>query len=110
VVNPADVHGKCLAMMAWGKKADGKDDVAVFTGTAEWDGSRLLIRRGHGDPPVEVQDEWLARIEPVDPSLRAELLGAEYCFHVTSGPLPRGEDMSAYRDTGLTWPPDENAS
>jgi hypothetical protein len=110
MVNPADVHGRCLAMMVWGKKADGTDDVAVFTGTAEWDGQRLVMLRRHGEPPLEVQGEWLDRLKPVDPDLRSELLGAEYYFSVTIGPLPAGDDMSQYRETGLTWPPNEDAS
>src|SRR5882724_1527548 len=64
MVNPAAVHGRCLAMMVWGKKADGTNDVAVFTGTAEWDGQRLVMLRGHGEPPLEVQGEWLDRLKP----------------------------------------------
>jgi len=98
MVNPAAVHGRCLAMMVWGKKADGTDDVAVFTGTAEWDGERLVMLRGHGEPPLEVQGEWLDRLKPVDPDLRSEFLGAEYYFSVTIGPLPAGDDVSQYRE------------
>ena len=77
-------------MMAWGEKADGTDDVAIFTGTAEWDGRRLAMLRGPSEPPFEMPDEWLDRLKPVDPDLQSEFLGAEYYFSVTIGPLPAG--------------------
>jgi len=110
MVNLTDVHGKCLAMMAWGKKADGSNEVVVFTGTTDWDGRRLLMRRGHGKPPLEIQDEWLDRIEAAHPSLQSELLGAEYYFSVTIGPLSAADDASQLQDTGLIWPINEGAS
>jgi len=110
MVNPADIHGRRLAMLAWGKKPDGTDDVAAFTGIAEWDGQRLVMRRGPGEAPFEVQDEWLGRLRPVEPDMQSELLGAEYYFSVTIGPLRAGDDVGRYRETGLTWPPSEDAS
>ena len=42
MMHPSDIHGKRLAMIAWGKKANGEDDVVVFTGLADWDGALLL--------------------------------------------------------------------
>ena len=75
-------------MMVWGKKADGTDDVAVFTGTAEWDGQRLVMLRGHGEPPLEVQGEWLDRLKPVDPD-RPDNLWEPV-------DQPRGEDHGAH--------------
>jgi len=97
-------------MMAWSEKADGSDDVAIFTGTADWDGRRLAMLRGTSGPPFEVLDEWLDRIQLVDADLQSDLLGAEYYFSVTLGPLPAGADVAQYLETGLRWPPDENAS
>jgi hypothetical protein len=96
-------------MLAWSRKPDGTDDVAVFTGIGDWDGQRLVMLRGHGEPPFEVSDDWLDRLEPVDPDLQAELLGAEYYFSVTVGPLPDGADMNEYQETGLKWPQDDGA-
>ena len=93
-------------MMAWGEKADGSDDVAIFTGTADWDGQRLVMLRSQGEPPFEVPGDWLERLKPVDPDLQPDLLGAEYYFSVTIGPLPAGTDVSQYSETGLRWPPD----
>ena len=97
-------------MMAWGRKADGTDDVAIFTGTVDWDGRRLAMLRSDGEPPFEVPDDWLDRLKSVDPDLRPDLLGAEYYFSVTIGPLPAGADVSQYLETGLRWPPDNSAS
>jgi hypothetical protein len=31
MINPSDIHGKRLAMIAWGNKANGEDDVVVTT-------------------------------------------------------------------------------
>lgn len=39
------IDGKKLAMVAWSKDADGKDDVAVFTGTAVLSESGLILKR-----------------------------------------------------------------
>ncbi len=41
MIDPATIQGKRLAMIAWGKKSDGSDDVAVLFGIAEWDGTAL---------------------------------------------------------------------
>lgn len=96
-------------MLAWGEKPDGTDDVVVFTGIADWDGRRLMMQRGEGEPPFEVSDDWWDRLKPVDPDLQPDLLGAEYSFSVTIGPLPAGADVIDYLQTGLKWPED-NAS
>jgi hypothetical protein len=75
MVDLTHVHGKRLAMIAWGRKDDGSDDVAVFTGVASWDGQ---------------------------PSDNAPLLGAEYCLSVGVGDLQEGDNL--YEKTGLQWP------
>jgi hypothetical protein len=48
MTDPSTIHGKRLAMIAWGEKTDGTDDVAVFSGIAEWDGIVLTMRRPSG--------------------------------------------------------------
>ncbi len=110
MVNPADIHGSRLAMIAWGKNEDGSDDVAVFTGTAQWDGQRLILVRAAGEPSFVVEREWLDRIRPVDPDLRSTLNEADYQFSGTIGPIPPGDDESQYLPTGLKWPTNEDAS
>src|SRR5262245_43925048 len=89
MVNPFDVHGKRIAMVAWGRRPDGSDDVAVFTGIANWDGTNLAMIRKPG-APFHVASEWLARLRAADPDLRQTLLDAEYFFSVTIGDLPEG--------------------
>lgn len=109
MVSPADVHGKRIAMVAWGRKPDGSDDVAVFTGIANWDGTHLIMVRQQG-APFQVAGEWLDRLTIVEPHLRQTLLDAEYFFSVTIGDLPEGATTKEYMKTGLVWPRDENAS
>jgi len=102
MVNPADVHGRRLAMVAWGKKPDGTDDVVVFTGTGRWEGGHLTMVREHSS--FQILDEWLSRLKMVDADLKSALLEADYCFDVTIGPLPDGADLMEYLETGLKWP------
>lgn len=109
MIDPSDVNGKRFAMIAWGKKADGSDDVAVFAGIAEWDGEVLTIRREPDSASFVVPGEWLARLRRVEGYLKATLLNAEYCFSVSIGNLGADEDSSIFRDTGLKWPRDEEA-
>jgi hypothetical protein len=109
MVSPADLHGKRLAMVAWARTPDGRDDVVVFTGVAHWDGRHLTIFREPGPSSFPVADEWLGRIRPVEQDLKTALLGADYFFSVTVAALPEGEDLAGYLKTGLKWPMDEDA-
>jgi len=103
LVDPQSIHGKRLAMLVWGKKPDGSDDVMVYTGIADWDGQHLTMVREPG-PSFSVQDDWLDRIKAVDPEAKETLLDAEYAFSVTVGPLPDGANPDDYLSTGLRWP------
>jgi hypothetical protein len=108
MVNPADVHGKRIAMVAWSQNPDGSDDVAVFTGTANWDGIHLTMVRQAGTT-FQLDDEWLDRIEPVESGLKPMLLDADFSFSVAVGDLPEGENEEEYVRTCLTWPKEDNA-
>jgi hypothetical protein len=110
MMDMAHVHGKRLAMIAWGKKKDGSKDAAVFTGIASWDGSRLTMRREPVESSFVIPDEWLARLKPVEAKLKDTLLGADYSFSVTVGDLAEGDDLSEFVKTGLTWPTDGGSS
>jgi hypothetical protein len=87
MVDPIITHGKRLAMIAWGKNEDGSDDVAVFTGVAEWDGTALRMRREPESSSFKIPSEWLSRLQPVRDDMRPTLLDAEYSFSVTVGNL-----------------------
>jgi len=107
MVNLTDVHGRKLAMVAWAEKPDGTDDVVVFTGTAHWAGGHLTMLRAESS--FQILDEWLDRVKPVAADLKALLLGADYFFNVSIGPLPDGANVSEYLETGLKWPADPEA-
>lgn len=96
MIDPAEIHGKRIAMIAWGEKGAGGDDVAVFTGIADWDGRRLIMRREPDSSSFAIPDEWLDRLKAVEPDLKETLLGAEFHFSVTVGNLPDSEDVSAW--------------
>jgi hypothetical protein len=104
MVDPATTHGKRLAMIAWGKNEDGSDDVAVFTGVAEWDGAVLMMRREPEASSFAIPPGWLPRLQIVRDDMRPTLLDAEYSFSVTVGNLGDGEDVSVFQSTGLRWP------
>lgn len=97
-------------MIAWGKKSDGSDDVAVFTGIADWDGSHLTMRGPAEGTSFTLPDEWLDRIKLVSAGSKDTLVGAEYCFSVRIGPLPEGADTAEYLKTDLKWPAEPGAS
>ena len=101
MIKPADVHGQLLAMLMWGTKPDGSDDVAVVAGLAHWDGHRLMLTRNPPATSIAVLDEWLDRIRTVDPDARAVLMGADYCFSVKIGLIPDGTNMDEYVPLGL---------
>lgn len=86
MVNPADTHGKRLAMAVWGKKPNGSDDVAIVTGIASWDGTRLTMLRDSGGR-FQIEHQWLARLKAVEPELRETFLGAEFYFSLTTNPV-----------------------
>lgn len=94
-MNPPEIHGAVLAMIAWGKSADGEDEVVVYYGTANWTGRELLLQRDDASSMV-VMPEWYERISPVSDVLRETFLRADYCFSVTIGPLPEKADESEY--------------
>jgi len=107
MIDPADVDGKRIAMIVWGEKPDGSDDVAVFTGVAHWDGAELTMVRKPG-PDFPLLDHWVERMKPVDADLKATLLGAELAFSVSIGGLPEGTDVEAFLSTGLTSSDDDD--
>jgi len=103
MIDLKETHGKRLGIVAWGKHKDGTDDVAVFTGIAEWDGKDLYLRREGGEM-FSIPVEWLERPKPVNEEVKEVLLGWEYCISVTVGNVREGEDMEAFKATGLKWP------
>jgi hypothetical protein len=109
MVDLSNVNGRCLAMIAWGKTADGEKDVAVFSGIAVWDGSVLTMRREPETASFAIPAEWYARLRPVEAGLKEMLLGADYCFSVSVGNLDEEDDSSGFRNTGLTWPSRDGA-
>ena len=104
MIDPSTTNGKRIAMIAWAKKGDGEDDVAVFSGIADWDGRKLILRRQPDSASFMIPDEWLSRLKPVDDELRMMLFDAEYCFSVSVGVLDTEEDSVVFRKTGLKWP------
>ena len=109
MIDPSDVHGKRIAMVAWGKKPDSSKDVTAFTGIASWDGAHLTMLRDPG-PDFTFPDEWLDGFKPVHAKARAILMDAEYSIDVTMNSLPDGANLEEYVKTGLMWPKGDDAS
>src|SRR5262245_44868140 len=109
MIDPSEVHGKRIAMVAWGEKSDGSDDVAVFTGVAEWDGHHLVMRRQPEESSFTLRDEWVGRLKAAEPKIKGMLLGAEYYFSVSVGNVEGSEERSGLEPTGLRWPKDPKA-
>lgn len=108
MIDPETLQGKRIAMLTWGKKDNGEDDVHVISGIAAWDGSELKM---YGIPGINfytVKAEWLDRIRPVEDKLKSVFQDAEYAFTVSIAPLPDGADTSGMVNTGLRLPPDND--
>ena len=109
MINPSAIHGRRIAMIAWAKTSDGEDDVAVFSGIAEWRGTSITLLREPPESSFVLRDEWLARLKPVPDELKATLLDAEYQFSVRVGDLTEADDRETLLKTGLKWPNGEKA-
>jgi hypothetical protein len=108
MIDLSKIHEKRLAMIAWGEKIGGADEVSLFCGVAKWDGFELTMLREPKGKHFVVSSEWYERIKPVAVHLRTILLNAEYYFSVSVGNLGVNEDASSLYDTGLNWLQEEN--
>ena len=97
------INGKKLAMVAWSKDVDGKDDVVVFTGTAVLTEYGITLKRSDTSS-FELQDEWIERIEKVPSHLKETLMDADYLFSVSIGNLSDDSGFSGFEETSLKWP------
>jgi hypothetical protein len=99
-MNTADLDGKSFALWL----TDEADESVVFSGTARWDGSTLLLERAQ-KPPFEIRSEWHERIQLItDEETRRILLGADYFLRLQVGNLAQEAPTGEYEPTGLKWP------
>jgi hypothetical protein len=99
-----ELDGKRLALLVVDSDSTGETDARVYAGSCRISDGRVELDRGTGQSPIQLHDEWLARMKPVPDSVREILLGAEYFVRLSIGSLP-GEGTSEYQSTGLRWPP-----
>jgi hypothetical protein len=98
-MNIADLDGKPFTL----RLTDESDESAVFSGTARWDGSTLLLDRAP-KPPFEIRSEWHERIQAIaSEEARKILLGADYFLRLHVGNLAQAPP-DEYKQTGLRWP------
>ena len=57
-MNPAELNGKPFTLWL----TDDRDESAVFSGVARWDGSKLVLSPR---PQFDIRSEWHERIKPV---------------------------------------------
>ncbi len=107
MIDPANLHGKRIAMIAWAEKADGSDDVSVFAGTGNWDGKEFVLVREPSTSSLVLEPEWLERMKLVPDNLKDTLLGAEYQFSVSVGNIKDADNPEDLIKTGLKWPTEE---
>ena len=92
-----------LALVLWGKSADGSDDVAVYPGVLTQRGGRYYLHRRTADSPPELSSEWLARISEVPADLRETLCNCDFQLSLTVGDVS-DEEAKGLKHFGLTWP------
>jgi hypothetical protein len=82
---------------------DEDDESCIYSGTARWDGSTLLLERG-AKPRFEIRAEWYGRIQAVmGEEARKILLGADYFLHLRLGDVPALAGPDDFEHTGLKW-------
>lgn len=104
MINIEKINGKKLALLLMGKKENGEDDWAVFTGIARWDGKSLLLDRGEKKNSFRVPTDTLNRIKPVEKKNKETFCDAEYFIPLTVGALPDDANLNEYIKTDLKWP------
>ncbi|HCF59275.1 MAG TPA: hypothetical protein DFS52_14935 [Myxococcales bacterium] len=92
-----------LALLLWSENGEGEDEAAVFVGKVVRSGERLSFQ-GQDGASLELEEEWLSRIKPVDAKLADILMNADYFLPLSVGPLPPGLSASDFLRTGLRWP------
>jgi hypothetical protein len=99
-MNIAELDGRQLALWL----TDSRDESAVFSGTIQWNGSALLLKRDP-KPAFEIRSEWYERIQAItNDEVRKTLLGADYFLRLNIGDVPKGANPEEYEQTGLKWP------
>ena len=83
-MNLEEINGKKLALLLISKDEKNEDDWAVFTGTAKWNGNKLILDRGKDKELFTVPDDVLFRVKRVDEDVKDTLLGAEYFYSINS--------------------------
>jgi hypothetical protein len=108
-VNPAELHGRSLALIVWGKTEFGEDDVVVWQGELSWDGSALwFLYEGVGTDDavnLQIRPAWYTRIRrALEREIRRIVLDAEFFLLLTIENLAAGAERSLLQRTGLKWP------
>jgi hypothetical protein len=93
MAKPEEMHGKKLAVIAWAKKDNGEDDVTLFAGVIQWDGSRLVLNRGEEHPVFPIPDAWFGRLQMVDKKIKETLMDSDYSISVSVGKV-KNEDVA----------------
>ncbi len=104
MINFKTVNGKRMSMVVWGNEDDGSDKVIVYAGIADWDGVHLTIHWNSSSESYVLPDDWLPRIKPVQPELKAIFKDAEYALSVSISTSAGNIDFSDLNKVGIKWP------
>src|SRR5438309_11450082 len=96
-MNPTELNGRPFTLWL----TDDRDESAMFSGVARWDGLKLVLDRSP-KPQFEIRSEWHERIQPVaNEEARTILLGADYFLRLYVGSLPDDSALTEYEQTGF---------
>lgn len=98
----ANVNGKKLSLVIWGKNKDGEDNVRVYLGIAVYEKNKLYLERDEDRVPI--LDEWLDRIKKTkDSEIKDILLGADYSLSLSIGNKPKDISPSEFIKLPIKW-------
>ena len=95
------VEEQRLALLLWGTKSDGSDEVVLRSGVLRREADAAVFWH-RGKPALEMREEWLARIQETKPEF-ADIVGdAPYVLSLSVGDVTDDEAKSMDR-IGLKW-------
>jgi hypothetical protein len=103
-MNIEEVDGRSLALLLVQESEGDIENTCVVTGRARWDGERLSVDMGDGQPPLAVPEPRFDRIRRVPLELSEELDGADLFLMLYVAPIPDDADCRARPALSVHWP------
>lgn len=103
MVPTTDLVGQRLCLLLTGVDDEGEPEWLSFPGTVIELPDGLFLDRGEREPPVELREEWLSRVQLVPPDLSREFREAKFYIRLYVGRAEDEPDHETFVPTGLRY-------